>query len=470
MTSPALDLTLALTQSCVSQLESVKVTVTLTNHGPVTVVPSAYDISGALVVTVRAGERVVRRASGLTQQELMIRGRINATPSLEELEPNAHWTAALDLGQSMYSPPPGQYRVVAELELPDGARVTSNEVELEVTREAVLAARAQRNNPVLDGLSLLLTRDKTEAPFLLRQYNHAKPLGSWYCEGLPIAEAVIVAHPTYFATDSFDHFFERWIVFRDGENVVAAHFMNGKPTGARLEAPLPASARLLPVACDHGAGRIELFTVEGDLLVALAFTQGALNERFRVRLPAGIERGPEVVGDRSGYWLAVANAGLLSAHVDPAGSAEPWLRRFNSDLSCEKLSIDPVDGRVTAAFWDAPTGRHLQLLEAELASDRVNLLYIERKGALEDLEEFGFDRDERGAFHLLAHGKDGLFYQRHDGAPLWLAPRAPRRAPLVSARPAVHLGFYDAERGYHFYHFKNGVLYRDPEPELPESA
>ncbi len=48
---------LALSRSCVSQLESAKVTITLTNHGPVTLVPSAYDISGALVVTVRAGER-----------------------------------------------------------------------------------------------------------------------------------------------------------------------------------------------------------------------------------------------------------------------------------------------------------------------------------------------------------------------------------------------------------------------------
>jgi hypothetical protein len=470
MNGPALDLTLALERTCVSQLESAKITVTLTNHGPVTLVPSAYDISGALVVTVRAGERLVRHASGLTQQELMVRGRINGTPSLEELEPNAHWSAALDLGQSMYSPPPGHYRLMATLQLPDGVQVRSNEVELEVTSEAVLSAHAQRSNPVLDGLLLLLTRDHADAPFVMRQYNYSKPLGAWYCEGLPIAQAPIVAHPTYFATDSFDHFFQRWIVFRDGENVVAAHFMNGKATGARVEAPLAASCRLLPVACDHGAGRLELFAVEGEQLLALAFAPGALTEHFRVPLPAGIERDPEVVGDRSGYWLAAASAGLLTSRVDHAGRVEPWLRRFNSDLSCAKLSIDPVDGRVTAAFWDAPSGRHLQLVEAELASERVSLLYVERKGALEALEEFGFDRDGRGVFHLLAHGRDGLFYQRNVDAPLWLGPRAPRRAPLVSARPAVHLGFYDAERGYHFYHFKNGILYRDPEPQPAENA
>ncbi len=470
MNAPALDLTLALERSPVSQLESVKVTVTLTNHGPVTLVPSAYDISGALVVTVRAGERLVRHASGLTQQELMVRGRINATPSLEELEPNAHWSAKLDLGQSMYSPPPGHYRLRADLQLPDGVQVRSNEVELEVTRDAVLSAHAQRSNPVLDGLLLLLARDDAKAPFVMRQYNYSKPLGSWYCESLPIAEQAIVAHPTYFSTDSFDHFFQRWIVFRDGENVVAAHFMNGKPTGARLEAPLALHWRLLPTACDHGAGRVELFALEGEQLLALALTPGALTERFRVPLPAGCEGGPEVVGDRSGYSLAVANAGLLTTRVDHTGRVEPWVRRFNSDLSGAKLSIDPVDGRVTAAFWDAPTGRHLQLIEAELASERVGLLYIERKGALEALEEFDFDCDGRGVFHLLAHGRDGLFYQRHDGAPLWLGPRAPRRAPLVSARPAVHLGFDDAERGYHFYLFKNGILYRDPEPELPENA
>ena len=117
------------------------------------------------MVTVRAGERLVRHASGLTQQELMIRGRINATPSLEELQPNAHWSAALDLGQSMYSPPPGQYRLMAELHLPDGARVRSNEVELEVTGEAVLAAHAQRSNPVLDGLNLVAK----EAPIANRR-------------------------------------------------------------------------------------------------------------------------------------------------------------------------------------------------------------------------------------------------------------------------------------------------------------
>ncbi len=464
MNGPNLDLSIALERSSVSQLESFKVSVTLTNHGPEALVPSAYDISGALAFFVREGERCVRRASGLTHQEMMIRGRVSAEPSLEDLDSGAHWSVTLDLGQWMYAPPPGRYRLTAELLLPDDAQLTSNELELELTAEAVLWARASRDNPVLDGLALLLERDNAKQPFILRQYNHAKPLAAWYGEAVQVAAAKpTLARPTYFATESFDHFFQRWLVFLERESVVAQAFVNGKPSGARLEAPFPPGHRLLPSACDHGAEGLELFAVAGAELVAFAFAPGTLRERWRLTLPSGADRDPELVGDATGYWVALARAGLHVARVDRAGHAEPWQPRFNSDLVCAGLSIDPVDHRVCAAFWDAPEGRHLQLVEAALTSDRVTLLYQERTGPLASIAEFAFDCDANGTFHLLAHGKDGLFYQRQEGPPFFLAPATAQRAPLVAARPAVHLGFYDAQRGYNFYAFRHGAIqYREP--------
>ncbi len=370
----------------------------------------------------------------------------------------------------MYSPPPGHYRLRADLQLPDGEHIRSNEVELEVTSETVLSARTQRNNPVLDGLLLLVTRDDANAPFVMRQYNYSEPLGSWYCEGLPIAEPVIVAHPTYFATDSFDHFFERWIVFRDGEKVVAAHFMNGKPTGARLEAPFAASWRLLPSACDHGAGRVELFVVEGEQLLALAFAPGTLTERFRVPLPAGIEGDPEVVGDRSGYWLAVPNAGLLTSRVDNAGRVEALAAPVQLG-SLVREAVDrsggrPSDGGVLGRAYGAP----LAAGRSRARSGARQLAVHRAKGSARSARGVGFRlRRTRRLPPARPRQRRPLLSAARRRAALARPPSAsPRPASFCSAGRAPRL--FDAERGYNFYYFKNGVLYRDPEPELPENA
>lgn len=484
-----LELKIALERTPVSQLESVKVVVTLTNRGPSTSVPSAYDISGALAFFLRSGETLVRRASGLTHQEMMIRGRVSAEPNLDELDGGAHWTVTIDLGQWMYAPPPGHYRLTAELLVSAESAITSNEVELEISSQAVVSARALRDNPVLDGLALVLQAEAIEsgkAPtsqLLLRQYNHAKPLAAWYGEALPVPPSAALARPTYFVTDSFDHFFQRWFVWLEGDRVVAQAFVNGKPTQARMAAPFPSDLRWLPTALEHVGGRLELFALRGTELVAFELEPGALKPHFVVPLPHGAQGLPELIGDAQGYTLVVARSGIARARLDRDGRVsraedapssisvghDPWQQLFNTDLECATLALDPVDRRVLASFWDGAVGRHMQLIEGDLVSAQVSLLYLARAGALSAIDEFAFDRDTRGVFHALAHTSEGLFYQRHDEGPEFLVPRGIRRAPLVSARPALHLGFYDVERGYNFYAFRRGLLFRDPAPENTEA-
>jgi hypothetical protein len=469
MSDPSIVLRIALETSTVSQLESIKVKVTLENQGPPATVPSLYDQSGALAFTVRAGAQLVRFASGLTQQEMMTRGRLNPETDVDELGTGQSWSALLDLGQATYAPPPGQYQLVAHLLLPSGEPLHSNEVAFTVSPDPVLCAAVVRDNPVIDGLALLLQRSHPGEPWLLRQYNTAKPLGAWYGEGLPIVKRPAVAQRAFFSTQSFDHFFERWVVASEGVRVVAEAFASGRASGAQREAPLPPNWRLLDDAVDLGGGAVDVFAiVDGRDIVCASFEPGALRERWRMALPDGAEGDPRIAADPSAYWLAVPRSGLAVARVDRQGAVEPWEQRFNTDLRCATLFIDPVEKRILASFWDAAHGQHLQMVQAETNSAHVSVLYRERQGPFRAVRELAFDCDRSGEFHVLASCDEGLFYSRHDQPPAVLAPAAPRRSPIVSARPAVHLGFYDAERGYHFYEFKRGaLLYRDPQISRP---
>jgi hypothetical protein len=415
-----------------------------------------------LSLLVLDGERLVRRGSSVTYQRLMSRGRIDTTPVLELLATGASWSVVHDLGQSMYSPPPGRYALRAELVLPGGERVTSNQEALEVLEEPVASTFAVRDNPVIDGLAVVIERAHPEQPFLLRQYNASRPLGAWYSVVLPCRTPPSLARPTYFDPSSFDHFFERWVIWRDGDVLVARQLTSGVPSGTAFEAPFPPQARLLATACDHGPGRLEVFALLGPELVCFTAAPGAWRERWRLALPSDVEGDPWVVSNGTSYWVTVARAGLCAAEVSQAGVAGPWHQLFNTDLRCAKVSVHAFERRALAAFWDGAVGKHLQLVEASLDSSEVFVTYSERQGALESVRELAFDRDRRGAFHLLVNGDAGLVYQSQGAGPVTLLPPGPIRAPLVSAKPAVHLGFYDPASGYQYYRYKNQRLsFRD---------
>jgi hypothetical protein len=467
MSAHDLTLRIALDRTEVSQLESVSVTVTLTNVGPEVVVPSAYDSSGALSLLVLDGERIVRTSTSVTRQKMMSGGRLDTTPTLESLSPGAGWSVAHDLGKSMYAPPPGRYEVSAELALPDGERVVSNREAVEVRADPVSSVLAVRDNPVIDGLALLIERADAEHPFLLRQYGATRPLGAWYSADLPFQSRPTLARPTYFDTSSFDPFFERWLIARHGGALVARQLTSGAPTGAVFEAAFPPEARLLATACDHGAGRLDVFALLGPELVCFTAARDAWRERWRLALPPNVEGEPWIVSDGTSFRVTAACAGLSATEVDAHGVAAPWRRLFNTDLRCAELSVDTVHRRVLAAFWDGAVGEHLQLVEAALDTPDVFVAYSERQGALKAVRELAFDRDRRGLFHLLVNCEAGLVYQSQEVGPFALLPPHARRAPRVSARPGVHLGFYDEASGYQYYRFsKNRLLFRGSEANM----
>jgi len=467
MPAHALTLRIALDRTVLSQLESLSVTVTLTNGGAALDVPSAYDSSGALSLFLLDDGQVVRTSSGITRQRMMSAGRIDATPTLESLAAGGSWSVAHDLGKSMHSPPPGRYQLHAELVLRDGERVVSNRETVAVLEAPVSSAFALRDNPVIDGLALLIEGADPEQPYLLRQYGAPRPLGAWYTAALPCRSRPTVARPTYLDTSSFDPFFERWVSWRDGDALVARQFTSGLPTGAEFAAPLPPEARLLATACDHGAARLEVFALVGAELVCFTAAQGAWRERWRLVLPPNVEGEPWVVSNGSSYWVTAACAGLWVVEVDANGVAKSWRKPFNTDLRCATLSVDTVHRRALAAFWDGAVGEHLQLVEAALDTADVFLTYSERQGALKAVRELAFDRDRRGIFHLLVNCEAGLVYQSQEAGPFALLPPGLTRAPLVSARPAVHLGFYDPATGYQFYRYKrNQLLFRGFEADV----
>jgi len=462
MSVPAVVLSIALEKSRISQLESVRVQIVLENQGAPATVPSPYDQSGALWFTLRAGPVVVRYASGLTHQDMMTLGRINPAPDLDELESAARWTALLDLGQAMYSPPPGHYQLVAEVALPGGRVIASNEAELTVVPDTVVSVAIVRDDPILDGLAVLLERSGG-APWVLRQYNTPRPLAAWYCEVLPVPERPILAQRAYFSTQSFDHFFDRWVLWVQASRIVARAFSSGRAAGRAVEAPIPPSWRCLEIAIDQGDGALEVFAIaDGTDVVCASLEPGLLRELWRLPLPDGAAGDPRISAGSWGYCLAVPRSGLCVTQVERGGPIAPWQQRFNTDLRCATLVLDAVDRRIVASFWDGETGEHLQMLEAEMGSQRQALCYRERRGPLRAVRELAIDRDERGDFHCLLSCDGGLFYARNDQEPVLIVSAGPRRSPTVSARPGVYLGFYDAERGYNFYeHGKHGIAYRD---------
>src|SRR5262249_14305562 len=143
-----------------------------------------------------------------------------------------------------------------------GERVVSNDVDVNIVAESVVSAATVRDNSVIDGLALLVERSHPDEPWLLRQYNTSKPLGAWYGESLPLRVRPIVAQKAFFATESFDHFFERWLVWSGGAAVLARAFAYGRPSDRVVEAPLPPGSRLLECAVDFGQDAIEVFAIE----------------------------------------------------------------------------------------------------------------------------------------------------------------------------------------------------------------
>jgi hypothetical protein len=460
----SLELGLEIADTSVTTLTASKLTLRLVNRGEAPVrVPSDQDLSDALEISTWSGERVVRRASGLSHQLLMNSGRADPRIDWVDLLPGEGWTRVIDLVSYQYSPPAGHYQLEARLVVDAERVVVSNRVGVEIRPVSVRSLSWLRDNPVLDGSTFLFGCSGADPAWVLRLYNTGRPLVGWFSEPLdaPGGSRVTIARRSYFSTATFDPFFEHWLLWQDGPELSRVLLRNGRPSGDVTRAVLPVEFRLLSEPADFGQAQLEVYALEPSGTVAcFGFGAEGLEQRWQVGLGAqpchGIE--PRVFSDAGATYVVWLDQGIVVARVDRDGRSSSVTRLFGSDLEPDGLSVDALTRTALGSFGAKAGGRHLQLVAASFDVE-PRVFYQERPRELEDVTEIGFSQTQNRQLHLLANARDGLVYQAEAGAPVWLRPPLPERWPsIVSPQQRLHLGFFEPALGYNLYELRRGSL------------
>jgi hypothetical protein len=457
-------LTLEITAaSQLTSLDGLHLQLTARNSGPLAVsLPVPTDRSAALTVYAYRDSKLTHVANGLTQQDMMTAGRVDETTEREPLAAGAERSWELDLTSWCYPLLTGDNSVYAECLLGDGSSVRSNTVIAPVQARPVQALSLDRSNPVLDGLCLLLESPGADGPERrLRLYNTSRPLAPWFSAPLPAlgSEPPVLATPNFFLTDTFDHFFLRWLVAVSENTLRALKFASGVFTGQAREAPLPAGRRLVAAIQQVNDELLVFLRGPGGELECCEFSDAGLSLRFALQARTPSARTP-VIGARADRIVIVtAEHGVDRLDLDYQGNVLAEQHLFDTDLTTLDLRYDPVSDAVKAGFWDGPQGQHLQLVVVHEGQPRV--FYQERTGVQRDLLEVGWDCDPAGEFHVVGNSTSGLFYWTRSVAPqLLLAAFAPR-LPRVLAQRRPCIGLYDPERGYNIYEYRNGLQLRE---------
>lgn len=417
--------------------------------------PGPDDQSGALSLLFhRPDGTLARTMSGLTHQYMMSSARLDMTPVLTPLGPGEAWDWTLDTAAWHYPLPAGRYQVQARLHYRD-AEWLSAPAAIEVSTAALASVSALRDNPVLDGLALLLRADNT---WTLRQHNTRRPLAAWYSRVLDPAPpaGAFLASPAFFRTDSFEHFFEKWLIWSAEGLVQARHYQWGRAEGDLLSVPLPRGLRLLPQASYGDGGPLRLFFMgPGRVLYVGHLDSAGLHPLFRQRLP-GPANGPDPVvrADCDALHIVTPHAGLHYLRLDHQGNRRLEQTLLRTRLRVAHCELDPERRTVRALFRGGEHDRSLLLVEAGVEPARLRQWRIDDLPVRGALREFAFGSDGRGRFHLLvATSRQRLYYLTEGGAPRRIATGDGPFHPLVSAAGGVYLGLWRPDTGYRFLQF-----------------
>jgi hypothetical protein len=435
-------------------LGSLEVTVRLENRGlAALVLPGPQDQTAVLTLTlVDPAGHPVQRMNGFSSQAMMSGARLDTRPDLASLGPGEAWSWTLDLASYQYAPPAGDFELEATYEPPsDADAITSPRCPVHIAGPAITRLTALRDNPVLDGLTLLF--ETKEGAQYLRLHGAGCPLAAWYSVRLdePGAPAFF-STASFFQTDSFDPFFHRWVIWERDGRVEASLHVSGLPTGERRSALLPTRGRLLRSAFHTASGEVFLSFQSAGCLDVYRLERGALAWVFAHALPVGVGRDVEVRADDDGIHLLVPFRGLLHDRLDFTGRPIRRERVFRSRLQPHAIELDPVGRVIKAIFRDGPLGRTVQIGAADLGAGEAAL--HERVLPLRGrIEELAFDRDPGGELHLLVStSRKRLYYLRGDRAPRLIAAGEEHFLPRVVAVGQIYLGCHRRSFGYRFLH------------------
>jgi hypothetical protein len=450
---------LAIDNPLLSAHEGLRVSCRLRNDDPQPLdIPSPYDRSGAFRVALFDGEQPVRVMSRLTRQRMMTDGRADGSLDTDTLEPGAEWNWRIDLASYHYPIPPGQFLLDAIYEYPPaGLRLRSGPHPIQVQDDSLAAVSALRDNPVLDGVTLLLEAEgENGTGYFLRQHNYGRPVGAWYSSRILAgeeAEEPFCASAAFFQTETPDPFLQKWVLWTKDAELRARRYDRGLPSELARAAPLPEDRSLVRSALRTAADELLVFMwAEPGRLECYRFA-GGLTKLFEHRV-RGVAAQIAVSGDDASIHLAVPWRGILYDRLSFDGKLLDRFHVFRSRLAAAWLAPDGV-GRFKALFRDGPHGKTVQMAVVDIARDTASECRIDRVGIHDDLNELSFDQDSKGRFHLLVSTAGGKLYYLFEGSgPRLIAEGESRYFPIVVAPLRVYLGCYRRECGYRFLQFR----------------
>lgn len=459
------DIAIALSAPEIPVLGTVDVRVIVRNTGPLPLeLPGENDRTTALTfdVTDRATGKLVRRMNGLTHQRMMSRARATGTHDLSVVPGGGSLDFTLDLAQYHQPLHVGDYEVQARYTYPSaGVDAASAKVPLRVTDLAVTGATPVRDNPVLDGATLVF--EAADGSVWGRLHNVDRPLAAWWNRRLelpPGTRGAFTAAAGFFQTDSFGPFFETWVLFQHGSYVVARCFAWGKPTGEQRAAPVPQRGRLLRSAVRGRSRELYVFFWSDGLIEGYRLDAQALTKVMEAPLPRGLAFEPVIRSDEEYLHIVYPHGGLVHAKIGLQGQPSTSDRVHRTGLLPVSWTYETSLRRLKAVFADSRDGRSIQLFTSDGNGVSVIQKQLPTRGHVTEID---YDLTQAGTpLILYASSRKRLYLIVGDRTPMQMGADQDRYFPMVKAGAPFYIAHARPGAGHRFY----GISLRPHHPRV----
>jgi len=443
--------------------DSVKCTVTLTNESKKALeLPSLDDVSNALSFEIYDDKgTLLRRDSALTQQRLNRRGPGSVSSQLITIKPWHMVSHHVDLACMHLPPACGSFQVLARFDVPASAiDLRSEKCAVEIRDAGLDDLTVIRDNPILDALTLLFRNDEEpQSRYFLRLHGRRRPLAARYT-GQILADREV--KDVYCATQSaaqsasFDGFYHRWVIWREGRKLHAQAFERGEAIAETSKcAEIPRGATMLPSAYCEGDHRLFVFGYdEYGAFRSYQFGEEELVPALIYHLPSNNEGPPTIGVDGSHIHILTAKRGLTYVKLDHRGAMVKIKKLFKSRLKLHSCRYSAEESCFKAIMWSGGKAKDLQFHVIYPDRGEHKCSEIAALNIRGEIREVAFDCDSRGRFHyLVSTSKKQLLYFRDGRGPLSLAKGEEKYFPYMVASDQPYLGFYRRQLGYRFLQF-----------------
>ena len=444
-----------------STLEGLRLLCSLTNHSSdASEIPTPFDRSGSLNVLLSEGRKPVRAMNRLTRQSALNGGRVDSSLDVDVLPAGEAWTWNMDMASFHYGIPPSDYILSTHYDYePQGISIKDGPYRLRVLDTPLLQLQEIRDNPILDGLTLLFSAyGESGTEYYLHLYNPGRPVGPWWAvrilEGVP-AENPFCASANFFQTESTDEFHRKWIVWTQDGQVCAQCYLRGAAVASPVAAPIPEGCHLIRSAVRTRENELWLFfRNSGGELEAHRFHESTLQRIFAHRARWTEGEPVAIVGDETSFHVATSWRGIIYDHVAQNGRLIDRFHVLRTRLRPVSFTFDAAVLRLRAAFRDNPNGKVLQLAVVDIPADSVVSATFNGLPVRGHMMETAFDRDSAGRIHILfSTSADKLLYYSEGRGPVLVCEGEGPFFPVVVGGAAPYLGSYRGSLGYRFVRY-----------------